>query len=47
MSAFELALLHDNALYFENMFHLVKKYNILENSSKDYLINKVDYISPS
>ncbi len=47
MSAFELALLHDNALYFENMFHLVKKYNILENCSKDYLINKVDYISPT
>lgn len=44
MSAFELALLHDNALYFENMFRLVKKYNILENCSKDYLIDKMDYV---
>lgn len=45
MSAYELALLHDNALCFENMDRLVKKYNILENCAKEYLIDHIDYVS--
>ncbi|SUE34153.1 putative phage abortive infection protein [Rikenella microfusus] len=45
MSAYELALLHDNALCFENMDRLVKKYNILENCAKEYLIDHINYVS--
>lgn len=45
MSAYELALLHDNALCFDNMHRLVNKYDILENCSLDCLVNHQDYVS--
>lgn len=44
LSAYELAILHDNAICFINMSNYIVKYNLLENVSPDYLINHTKYL---
>jgi hypothetical protein len=45
MSSFELALLHDNALWFdETTLPLVKKYDFAAHMPEKYLIDKHRYI---
>lgn len=45
MSFAELALLHDNALYFSKMGELVEKYNLLENCAAEYLLDGKCYFT--